>query len=483
MVDGSISYQTDAYVNGEWTAAASGARFDVTNHATGEVIASVSDLRQLDVEGAIAAATLAFPAWSKQLAPERANALKRWFALILEHEERLAQIMTAEQGKPLAEARGEIRYAASFVEWFSEEARRVYGDIIPAHPTATRLLTLKQAVGVVAAITPWNFPAAMITRKVGAALAAGCTVLVKPSELTPLTALALADLAQKAGIPAGVFNVVTTSDPEQFSVPVMSSNDVRKISFTGSTAVGKMLLRRAADSVKRVSLELGGNAPFIVFDDANVEAAVEGAIAYKYRNGGQTCVCSNRIYVQEGIMPQFSALFAKRVSQLQVGPGTSPTCDIGPLINQKAVDKVQRLIQNATEGVAKVLLGWKLSPLGGTFFAPTILVGGRDSMDISKEEIFGPVSVLYSFTSEEEVIKRANDTAFGLAAYFYTQDLARSWRVSEQLEYGIVGINTGLISTAVGPFGGMKESGLGREGSRYGVDEYLETKFVCVGGI
>ncbi len=472
-----------SFINGVWQDASDGKRFDVVNPATGERLASVPHLMRSDVHLAVDAAVTAFPGWRDKLAEERAGLLKKWHRLILDHTEELALLMTMEQGKPLKESRGEIAYAASFVEWFAEEARRSYGDVIPTHMAGKRILALKQPVGVVAAITPWNFPAAMITRKVAPALAVGCTVLVKPSELTPLTALALAKLSEIAGIPPGVFNVLTTKDPEAFGSAVMEREDVRKISFTGSTRVGKILLRQAADSVKRVSLELGGNAPFIVFNDAHLESAVEGAIASKYRNAGQTCVCSNRIFVQSGIYEPFLKLYTQAVERLSVGPGDQEDSDIGPLINAAALDKVKSLIQKAVADGAKIVCGGGGHERGGTFFEPTILTDVQDSMAISKDEIFGPVSTLHTFESEDEVIERANNTPYGLASYFYTQDLARSWRVSEKLDFGIVGINTGLISTTVAPFGGMKESGLGREGSKYGIEEYLETKYVCVGGL
>lgn len=472
-----------AFIGGQWVSAADGGRFDVFNPATEDLLASVPNMNAKDVQKAVDQALEAFTGWKERLAGERASILKRWNQLILDHTEELALLMTLEQGKPLKESRNEIVYAASFVEWFAEEARRTYGDVIPSHVQDKRILTIKQPVGVVAAITPWNFPAAMITRKVAPALAAGCTVLVKPSELTPLTALALAKLSVKAGFPSGVFNVLTVKDPSVFGTVVMQRSEVRKISFTGSTRVGKILMGQAAATVKRVSLELGGNAPFIVFDDADLDTAVEGALTSKYRNAGQTCVCSNRIFVQSGIYDHFVTRYTAAVARLKVGAGNAEDSDIGPLIDLKALEKVNYLVQNAVLNGAKVVTGGTPSSLGKTFFNPTVITHVQDSMTISKEEIFGPVSAIYRFDSEDEVIARANNTPYGLASYFYTKDLARSWRVSEKLDFGIVGINTGLIATSVAPFGGMKESGLGREGSKYGMDEFLETKYVCVGGL
>jgi succinate-semialdehyde dehydrogenase/glutarate-semialdehyde dehydrogenase len=476
-------WRKNAFINGIWVEAASGTRMDVHDPATGETVGSVPDMDKTDADRAVDAATEAFPAWRDATAGHRASLLKKWHELILRHADDLALIMTLEQGKPLSESKGEIAYAASFVEWFSEEARRAYGDIIPSHAPDKRILALKQPVGVVAAITPWNFPSAMITRKVAPALAVGCSVLVKPSELTPLSALALAFLAQEAGFPPGVFNVITTSSPETFSEAVMNRADVRKISFTGSTRVGKMLMGQAAASIKRLSLELGGNAPFIVFDDADLEKAVQGAIASKYRNAGQTCVCANRIFVQDSIHDEFLSRYRRAVSAVNVGPGIQESSDIGPLINEAAVEKVEGLLNEAQAAGATLLIGGKRHERGGTYFEPTIVTGVTDSMSIAKTEIFGPVSSVFRFTDEAEVVRRANDTPFGLAAYFYTTNLARSWRVSEGLDYGIVGINTGLISTPVAPFGGMKESGLGREGSKYGIEEFLEIKYVCVGEV
>ncbi|MFZ5608007.1 MAG: NAD-dependent succinate-semialdehyde dehydrogenase [Pseudomonadota bacterium] len=470
------------YVNGAWVAAKTGQSFAVTNPATGKTIVHVPDCGALETKRAIAAARKAFPAWAAKTAKERATVLRRWHDLIMARQDELAALMTAEQGKPLAEARGEVAYAASFVEWFAEEAKRVYGDIIPGHSPDKRIVVLKQPIGVVGAITPWNFPAAMITRKVAPALAAGCTAVVKPAEATPLTALALAALAHEAGVPAGVFNVLT-GDAVAIGQTLCASPDVAKISFTGSTEVGKILLRQSADTVKKLSLELGGNAPFIVFEDADLTAAVAGAIMSKYRNSGQTCVCANRIYVQAKIYNAFARKLAKAVGGLRVGDGLKGASDQGPLIDKAAVRKVESHVRDAVKKGAKVLVGGKRHKLGGNFFEPTVLTGVTPSMKVSREETFGPVAPLIAFEGEEEVVKLANDTRFGLAAYFYTRDLARAWRVSEALEYGIVGLNTGLISTEVAPFGGVKESGLGREGSKYGIDEYVEIKYLCLGGL
>jgi succinate-semialdehyde dehydrogenase/glutarate-semialdehyde dehydrogenase len=473
----------NAFVNGHWVSADSENRFVVSNPADGAELTTVPDMGPSDVQLAIQAAEAAFPGWSAQTAGHRATLLRRWHDLMLENEGDLALLMTLEQGKPMGESRGEIRYAASFLAWFAEEARRAYGDIIPPHMADKRILALRQPVGVVAAITPWNFPAAMITRKVAPALAVGCTVVIKPSELTPLTALALARLAEDAGFPPGVLNVITTNDAAAAGKVLLDSPVVRKVSFTGSTRVGKLLLRGAADTVKRVSLELGGNAPFIVFDDADLEAAVEGAVASKYRNAGQTCVCANRIYVHEAIAEEFTVRLTGRTQHLRVGPGVDDASDIGPLINEAALDKVERLVADATDRGADLRAGGARHELGRTFYQPTLLSGIKDDMDIFQEEIFGPVSAVTTFREEDEVIRRANDSRYGLAAYVYTRDHGRTWRVPEALEYGMVGVNTGMISTPVAPFGGVKESGLGREGSRYGIDEYLEMKYVCLGGI
>ena len=473
----------NAFVNGHWVAAESGTRFSVTNPADGAELTTVPDLGSSDVELAVEAAAAAFPEWRAQIASSRARLLHRWNDLILANLEDLALLMTLEQGKPLKESRGEVKYAASFVSWFAEEARRVYGDVISPHVSDKRLLALKQPVGVVAAITPWNFPAAMITRKVAPALAVGCTVVIKPSELTPLTALALARLAEDAGFPLGVVNVITTMDSDAAGKTLLDSPAVRKMSFTGSTRVGKHLLKGAADTVKRVSLELGGNAPFIVFPDADLDAAIEGAVASKYRNSGQTCVCANRLFVHEDIAEEFTVRLTGKTAALRVGPGVDESSDIGPLINESALDKVERLVAGAQDKGANLRTGGDRHELGRTFYQPTLLSDVYDDMDIFREEIFGPVSAVSTFRDEDEVVARANDTRYGLAAYIYTRDHGRVWRVPEALEYGMVGVNTGMISTPVAPFGGVKESGMGREGSHYGLDEYLETKYVCLGGI
>jgi succinate-semialdehyde dehydrogenase/glutarate-semialdehyde dehydrogenase len=469
-----------AFIDGEWHAAASGATYEVRNPANGRPIVAVPDMETEDARRAIHAASDAWPDWKALTAGERAAALRRWHDQILAHQEDLAQLLTAEMGKPLAEARGEIRYGASFVEWFAEEARRVYGDVIPSHAADRRIMAIKQPVGVVAAITPWNFPNAMITRKVAPALAAGCTVVIKPAEDTPLSALALAELARRAGLPAGVLNVITAKDPAPIGAELTANPLVRKLSFTGSTAVGKLLMRASADTVKKISLELGGNAPFIVFDDADLEEAVAGAVASKYRNAGQTCVCANRIYVQADVYDSFASRYAAAVEDLVVGPGDESGVAVGPLINEAALAKVERLVADAVGKGATALTGGRRHELGGTFYTPTVLTGVTSEMACAREEIFGPVAPLYRFESEEEVVRQANDTPYGLAAYFYARDVGRVWRVSEGLEYGIVGVNTGLISTAVAPFGGMKESGIGREGSRYGIDEFVEIKYICL---
>ncbi|HTY48959.1 MAG TPA: NAD-dependent succinate-semialdehyde dehydrogenase [Steroidobacteraceae bacterium] len=469
-------------VGGEWIAADGGATHAVLNPATGERIGSVPQAGAAETRRAIAAAHAAFPAWAARTAAERAGALKRWHALLLRHQEDLGTLMTAEQGKPLTEARGEIAYAASFLEWFAEEARRMYGDVIPAHQNDKRLLVIRQPVGVVAAITPWNFPAAMITRKAGPALAAGCTVVCKPAPQTPLSALALAELSVRAGIPPGVFNVVT-GEAAPIGAELTASALVRKLSFTGSTAVGKQLVAQCAGTLKRVSMELGGNAPFIVFDDADLDAAVAGAIASKYRNTGQTCVCANRLLVQAGVHDAFAAKLVQAVQQLRVGDGLAGPTDQGPLIDAKALAKVEAHLQDAVSKGARIACGGARHALGGTFFQPTVLTGATPKMLLAREETFGPVAPLFRFDTEAEAIALANDTEFGLAAYFYTRDLARAFRVGEALQYGIVGLNTGLISTEVAPFGGVKQSGYGREGSRYGLEDYTEIKYLCVGGV
>ena len=451
----------------------------VTNPATGQVLGRVPDLGAEAALDAVAAARGALPGWRGLTAKARSVILRRWYDRVLDARSDLARLLTAEQGKPLAEAEGEIAYAAAFIEWFSEEARRAYGDVIPGHQADRRLLVLKQAVGVVAAVTPWNFPAAMVTRKVAPALAAGCTVVLKPSELTPFTALALARLAAEAGVPDGVFNVVTGA-PAPIGEVLTGSPDVAKFTFTGSTAVGKRLAAACMGTVKRVSLELGGNAPFIVFDDADLEAAVEGLMASKFRNTGQTCVCANRIYVQSGLHDAFAQALTARAEALRVGDGLAGPTDQGPLINAAALDKVERHVADALAGGARVLTGARRLPGEGLFYAPTVLSGVRGDALVNREETFGPVAGLVKFTTEAEVLSLANASRAGLAAYVFTRDAARTWRMSEGIEAGMVGVNTGLISTEVAPFGGVKESGLGREGSRYGLDEYLETKLVCL---
>jgi len=470
------------YVNGQWTAADSGALFDVHNPATGRLITQVPLSGAAETRRAIEAAERALPGWRRKTAAERAHLLQNWFRLLMQHQEDLARLMTQEQGKPLAESRGEIAYAASFIEWFAEEGKRAYGDVIPSPFQDRRLLAIKQPVGVCAAITPWNFPSAMITRKAAPALAAGCTIVVKPAELTPLSALALAVLAERAGIPAGVFNVVT-GDPVAIGGELTSSPVVQKLSFTGSTEVGRLLMAQCAPTVKKLSLELGGNAPFIVFDDADVDAAVKGAVASKYRNTGQTCVCSNRFLVQAGIHDEFVEKLAQAVALMQVGDGMEDGVVQGPLINEAAVRKVERLIADVQKKGGRIAVGGKRHALGGLWFEPTVLTGVTSYMDVARQEIFGPVAPVFKFQQEEQAIAMANDTEFGLAAYMYSKDMARIWRVSEALEYGMVGINTGLISTEVAPFGGIKNSGLGREGSRHGLDDYLELKYLAMGGL
>ncbi|MCS3430339.1 NAD-dependent succinate-semialdehyde dehydrogenase [Klebsiella sp. BIGb0407] len=471
-------FKQASLINGEWRTSRDNSTSSILNPATHETVAEVTRLEQADVELAIRAAEQALVSWRKKTAKERSTLLRRWFDLIVENTEDLAALMTAEQGKPLAEARGEISYAASFIDWFAEEAKRTYGDIIPSPQADKRLLVIKQPVGVCAAITPWNFPAAMITRKAAPALAAGCVIIVKPAEQTPLTALALGELAQRAGIPAGVLQIVT-GDAKMIGGVLTKSDVVRKLSFTGSTGIGRLLMAQCADTVKRVSLELGGNAPFIVFDDADLDAAVEGAVQSKFRNAGQTCVCTNRFLVQSGIYPQFAQRLAERVKALQVGNGRDEGVVIGPLIDENAVTKVIDHIENAEALGAQILTGGKRHALGGYFFEPTVLTHVTPEMKIAREETFGPVAPLFSFDTEEQAIAMANDTEFGLAAYFYTDSNQRMWRVAEALEYGMVGHNTGLISNEVAPFGGIKQSGIGREGSRSGIEEYLESKYIC----
>ena len=473
--------KAQAFIAGSWQDADSGASFEVRNPATGGVLATVPKMGAAETRRAIEAANQAWAAWRAQPAKARAAVLRKWSDLMLANADDLAAIMTAEQGKPLAEAKGEIGYAASFFEWFGEEAKRVYGDTIPSPTTDKRIVVVKEPVGVCAAITPWNFPAAMITRKVGPALAAGCPIVVKPAEATPLSALALAVLAERAGVPAGVLSVVT-GEPKAIGAEMTSNALVRKLSFTGSTGVGRLLMQQCAPTVKKVSLELGGNAPFIVFDDADLDAAVVGAIASKYRNSGQTCVCANRFYVHEKVYDAFADKLRTAVQeQLKVGRGTEPGVTQGPLINEAALLKVETHIDDALAKGARVVTGGKRHALGHNFFEPTILAGVTSEMKVAKEETFGPVAPLFKFASDDEVVRLANDTEFGLAAYFYSRDIGRVWRVAEALEYGMVGINTGIISNEVAPFGGVKQSGLGREGSHYGIDEYVVVKYLCMG--
>jgi succinate-semialdehyde dehydrogenase/glutarate-semialdehyde dehydrogenase len=471
-----------AFIDGAWCAADDGATVDIRNPANGSVVGAVPVMRAGETRRAIDAASRAMPEWAKRTAKDRATVLRRFAELMVANADDLAVIMTSEQGKPLAEARGEVTYAASFLEWFAEEGKRVYGEIIPTFRADARLMVLRQPVGVAAAITPWNFPAAMITRKLGPALAAGCTFVCKPAPQTPFSALALAELGARAGLPAGVLNVVT-GDAEAIGGGFTGDPRVRKLSFTGSTAVGKKLLAQCADTVKKVSLELGGNAPFIVFDDADLDAAVQGAMASKYRNTGQTCVCANRLFVQAGVYEEFAARLVKAVAGLRVGDGLAGPTDQGPLIDARALAKVEAHVADAVGQGARIASGGRRHALGGNFYEPTVLLDVTPGMRVAREETFGPVAPLIRFTDEAEAVRMANDTAAGLAAYFYTRDLARSWRVQEALEYGLVGVNTGLISTEVAPFGGVKESGIGREGSRHGIDEYTELKYVCVGGL
>ncbi|HEY6898465.1 MAG TPA: NAD-dependent succinate-semialdehyde dehydrogenase [Rhodocyclaceae bacterium] len=481
LEDSSLLRQ-QCYVNGHWIGADSGAMFPVFDPASGDELARVPDCGAAETRTAIAAAAHAWPAWKRKTAQERGQILKRWFELMLLHRDDLARLMTREQGKPLAEAKGEIAYGASYLEWFAEEAKRAYGEVIPAPFHDRRMVVLREPVGVCAAITPWNFPSAMITRKAGAALAAGCTMVLKPAEQTPLSALALAVLAERAGVPPGVFNVLT-GDAPAIGGELCANPTVRKLSFTGSTEVGRLLMAQCAPTIKKLSLELGGNAPFIVFDDADVDAAVAGAMASKYRNAGQTCVCSNRLLVQAGIYDEFAAKLAAAVAELRVGNGMDSGVNQGPLIDGAALEKVEALVADATGKGARVLCGGKRHALGGTWFEPTVLADMTPAMRVAKEEIFGPVAPLFRFETEAEAIHLANDTEYGLAAYFYSRDVGRVWRVAEALEYGMVGINSGLISSEVAPFGGVKQSGLGREGSRHGLDDYLEMKYLSMGGI
>ncbi len=472
-----------AYINGEWLDAANGATLPVTDPATGEEIAAVADIDAAGTRTAINAAEKALPCWKAKTAKERAALLHRWYELIVAAKDDLAVIMTREQGKPLFESAGEVLYGASFIQWFAEEGKRIYGDIIPTHASDKRILVTKEAVGVVAAITPWNFPNAMIARKAAPALAAGCTIVIKPARETPLSALAMAELAHRAGIPAGVINVVVGSSSSAIGTELTGHPAVRKLSFTGSTAVGKLLLKQCADTVKKTSMELGGNAPFIVFDDADLDKAVEGALISKYRNAGQTCVCANRILVQENVYQRFIDKFTARVFELKLGHGLAPGTEIGPMINRAAVADVQALVEDAVERGAEVVLGGSVSAQGECFYQPTILTNVNEQMRVYKEEIFGPIAPIFSFIDEAEAIRMANDTEYGLAAYCYANDMGRIWRVMEGLDYGMVAINEGGLSTEVAPFGGVKQSGCGREGSRYGIEDYIEIKYALIGGI
>ncbi|WP_454253048.1 NADP-dependent succinate-semialdehyde dehydrogenase [Pseudomonas sp. Marseille-Q7302] len=480
MLQDASLFRQQAYVDGAWIDADSGATVQVDNPATGETLGTIPKLGRAETKRAIDAANRALPAWRALTAKERSAKLRRWYELMIENQDDLGRLMTLEQGKPLAEAKGEIAYAASFIEWFAEEAKRIYGDTIPGHQADKRILVIKQPIGVTAAITPWNFPTAMITRKAGPALAAGCTMVIKPASQTPYSALALVELAERAGIPKGVLSVVTGSAAE-IGAELTESPIVRKISFTGSTEIGAKLMEQSAPTIKKLSLELGGNAPFIVFDDADLDKAVEGAIASKYRNAGQTCVCVNRLYIQDGVYDTFAEKFKAAVAKLKVGNGLEEGVTIGPLIDAKAAAKVKEHIDDAVSQGAKVIAGGKAHANGGSYFEPTILADVPKSAKVSKEETFGPLAPLFRFKDEAEVIDLANDTEFGLASYFYARDLSRVFRVAEALEYGMVGINTGLISNEVAPFGGVKASGLGREGSKYGIEEYLEIKYLCLG--
>jgi succinate-semialdehyde dehydrogenase / glutarate-semialdehyde dehydrogenase len=470
---------TKAYVAGEWVDATDGATFEVTNPARGDAIATVASLGRAQTAEAIAKAAEAQKAWAKRTAKDRAGILRRWYELMMQHQEDLATILTAEQGKPLAEARGEIAYGAAFIEWFAEEAKRVYGETIPGHQPDKRLMVIRQPIGVAAAITPWNFPNAMITRKAAPALAAGCAMVIRPATLTPLSALAMGVLADRAGIPKGVISIIPSKSSSDIGKEFCENPLVRKLTFTGSTEVGRVLLKQAADQVMKCSMELGGNAPFIVFDDADLDAAVEGAIACKFRNNGQTCVCANRIYVQDGVYDAFAEKLASRLKKMKVGDGLDGA-DLGPLIDEAAVKKVREHIEDATSKGAVVFYGGNATELGPLFFEPTVITGVTPAMKVSVEETFGPLAPLFRFRDEDEVIAMANDTIFGLASYFYAKDLSRVYKVAEALEYGIVGVNTGIISTETAPFGGVKQSGLGREGSRHGIDEFLEMKYICM---
>jgi len=471
------------YINGEWVGDNTESRFEVTNAYTNEVISTLPEMGKKETNDAIEAANIAWPNWRSKTAKERSVILKKWFDLIMENQEDLAILMTAEQGKPIAEARGEVGYGASFIEWFAEEGKRTYGDVIPTPSNDRRIIVIKQPIGVVASITPWNFPIAMITRKCAPALAAGCPVVIKPASETPLSALAIAELADQAGIPKGVLNVVVGTKASEIGIALTDSKIVRKLSFTGSTDVGKTLTRNCADTMKKVSMELGGNAPFIVFDDADLDSAVSGALISKFRNTGQTCVCSNRILVQEGIYDEFVTRLADSVKTLNVGNGMEDGINQGPLISQKALDKVKDHISDAVDKGAVIVAGGKPHQSGGTMFEPTVISNVDSSMKVASEETFGPLAPIFKFSTEQEAIDMANDTEFGLASYFYTSNVNRIWRVSEALEYGMVGVNEGVISNEVAPFGGVKESGLGREGSHYGIDDFLELKYICMGGL
>lgn len=483
MIASSPYLKHEAYIGGKWLASRTGSRFAVYNPANGAEIAQVTDCDQSDARQAIAAADKAQASWAACPPAARADMLKTWHKLMLEHEGTLAAILTAEMGKPLAEAVGEIRYGASYLEWYAEEAKRIYGDVIPHASPDARTIVIKQPVGVCTAITPWNFPSAMLMRKVAAALAAGCTMVAKPSEDTPLSALAIAALAEESGIPAGVLNIVPSSRAAEVGEELTTNPLVRKISFTGSTAVGRLLLAQAAPTVKKTSMELGGNAPFIIFDDADLDAAIEGLLASKYRNAGQTCVCANRIFVQRPVHGEVVKRLVDRVSQMKVGPGTIAENDIGPLINTAAIEKVNSLVASALDQGAELLIGAASNQAGALFYTPTVLDNVTNDMAIARSEIFGPVATIIAFDTEEEVVQQANDTDYGLAAYLYSRDLGRVWRVGEALEYGMVGLNQGILSSASAPFGGIKQSGNGREGSRYGLEDYLEIKYLCLGGI
>ncbi len=483
MLNNADLLKNAGYINGEWTGSESDKRFEVTNAFSKEVICTLPDMGAKETSDAIEAANNSWSNWRSRTAKERAVILKKWFDLITNNQEDLAILMTAEQGKPLAEAKGEVTYGASFIEWFAEEGKRTYGDIIPTPANDRRILVIKQPIGVVAAITPWNFPIAMITRKCAPALAAGCPVVIKPASETPLSALALAELADQAGVPKGVLNVVVGTKSSEIGLALTNSPIVRKLSFTGSTSVGKILTRNCADTMKKVSMELGGNAPFIVFDDANLDSAVAGAMISKFRNTGQTCVCSNRILVQEGIYDEFVSKLSEAVKTLNVGNGMEEGINQGPLINESALKKVQDHISDALGKGALLVTGGKPHSSGGTMFEPTIIGNVTTSMKVASEETFGPLAPIFKFSTEEEAIRMANDTEFGLASYFYTNDVNRIWRVSEALEYGMVGVNEGVISNEVAPFGGVKESGLGREGSHYGIDDFLELKYICIAGL